>query len=142
VIELFDTSALILAAREPRAGRILADALAADEVALSEPVLLEYLNGARNAAEYGRIETALRAARLVETTPADWQRALAVHRELAGSGPGHQRSVRLPDLIIAAAAEREGLPIVHYDADYDRIAAITGQASRWVVPRGFDQRRV
>jgi hypothetical protein len=39
-------------------------------------------------------------------------------------------------------AEREGLPIVHYDADYDRIAAITGQATRWVVPRGFDQRSV
>ena len=96
MIELFHTSALILAAREPRAGRILADALAADEVALSEPVLLEYLNGARNAAEYGRIETALRAARLVETTPADWQRAIAVHRELAGSGPGHQRTAGCP----------------------------------------------
>jgi predicted nucleic acid-binding protein len=136
VIELFDTSALILAARQPQAGRILADALAADEVALSEPILIEYLNGARNAAEYDRIELALRAARLVETTPADWQRALRVHSELAWSGPGHQRSVRLPDLIIAAVAARERLPVVHYDADFDRIAEITGQATRWVIPRG------
>jgi predicted nucleic acid-binding protein len=135
VIELFDTSALILAARQPEAGRILADALAADEVALSEPILIEYLNGARNAAEYERIELALRAARLIETRPSDWQQALNVHRELARSGPGHQRSVRLPDLIIAAVGAREHLPIVHYDADYDRIAAITGQPTRWVIPR-------
>ena len=134
MIELFDTSALILAARQPEAGRILADALTADEVALSEPILIEYLNGARNAAEYDRIELALRAARMVETTPADWQQALSVHRELARR-PGHQRSVRLPDLIIAAVATREGLQVVHYDADYDRIAAITGQATRWVIPR-------
>ena len=88
MIELFDTSALILAARQPEAGRILADALAADEVALSEPILIEYLNGARNADEYDRIDLALRAARIVETTPADWQRALSVHRELARTAPG------------------------------------------------------
>ena len=136
MIELFDTSALILAARQAKAGQILADALAADEVALSEPILIEYLNGARNAAEYERIDLALRATRMVETTPADWQQALDVHRKLARSGPGRQRSVRLPDLIIAAVAAREGLPVVHYDADYDRIAGITGQATRWVIPRG------
>lgn len=136
MIELFDTSALILAARNARAGRVLADALAADEVALSEPILIEYLNGARNAAEYDRIEAALRAARVVPTTAEDWERALETHRALARLGPGHQRSVRLPDLIIAAVAAREELPIVHYDADYDRIAGITGQAARWVVPRG------
>jgi hypothetical protein len=136
VIELFDTSALILAARDEAVGRILAEAVAADEVALSEPILLEYLNGARNGAEHHRFERGLRAARLVRTSAEDWDRALEVHRELARSGPGHQRSVRLPDLIIAAAAERHGLPIVHFDEDYDRIAAITSQATRWVAPRG------
>lgn len=136
MIELFDTSALILAARDEAVGRILAEAVAADEVALSEPILLEYLNGARNGAEYDRFERGLRAARLVRTSAEDWDRALEVHRELARSGPGHQRSVRLPDLIIAAAAERHGLPIVHFDEDYDRIAAITSQATRWVAPRG------
>ncbi len=136
MIELFDTSALILAARVRAVGEILADAVAADELALSEPVLLEYLNGARNAEEYDRFERGLRASRLVRTTPEDWDRALEVHRSLAKSGPGHQRSVRLPDLIIAAVGERHGLPIVHYDADYDRIAAVTGQPTRWVAPLG------
>ena len=26
--------------------------------------------------------------------------------------------------------------LLHYDADFDRIAAVTGQAMEWVVPRG------
>jgi predicted nucleic acid-binding protein len=136
VIELFDTSALILAARDQGVARILADAVAADEVAVSEPILLEYLNGARSTAEYDRFERGLRATRVIRTTADDWDRALVVHRALAATGAGHQRSVRLPDLIIAAAAERHGYRVVHYDEDYDRIASITGQPVRWVAPRG------
>lgn len=136
MIELFDTSVLVLAARHPGVRAALAEALAADEVALCEPVLLEYLNGARNAIEYDRFETGLLAGRQVHADNRDWARALDVHRELARSGPGHQRSVRIPDLLIAAVAERHELPVVHYYEDYDRIAAITGQATRWIVPRG------
>jgi predicted nucleic acid-binding protein len=46
------------------------------------------------------------------------------------------RSVPLPDLIIAACAEAAGLTVLHYDADYERVAKLTGQRVRWVVPRG------
>jgi predicted nucleic acid-binding protein len=134
MIELWDTSALILATRDPRVAAGLGEALANDEVAISEPVLLEYLNGARNAAEYARFDESLRAVRLLSTTPDDWRRALVVHRMLAESGPGHQRSVRLVDLIVAAVAERHRYPIAHVDRDYDRIAGLTGQPVRWVAP--------
>ena len=51
---------------------------------------------------------------------------------LAESGPGHQRSVRLVDLIVAAVAERHQYPLAHVDRDYDRIAGFTGQRTRWV----------
>lgn len=132
MIELWDTSALILAARDSRIAAGLAEALASDAVAICEPVLLEYLNGARNTTEYARFDETLRATRLVSTTADDWQRALRVHRLLAESGPGHPRSVRLVDLIIAAVAERYGYPIAHVDRDYERIAGLTGQATRWV----------
>ena len=132
MIELWDTSALILAAREPSVALALGEALANDEVAISEPVLLEYLNGARNVPEYERFDESLRAVRVLSTTPDDWQRALVVHRLLAESGPGHQRSVRLVDLIVAAVAERHGYPIAHFDSDYDRIASLTRQDARWV----------
>lgn len=42
----------------------------------------------------------------------------------------------LPDLLIAACAEAAGLTVLHYDADYDRIASLTNQPVQWVVPRG------
>ena len=134
VTDVWDTSALIAAARDPNAARTLSDALADDTVALTEPILLEYLNGARQLAEYELFESRLRAAHVLETTPADWRRALAVHRSLAALGPGHQRSVRLVDLIIAAVAERVGYAVVHVDEDYERIASITGQPTRRLAP--------
>ena len=42
----------------------------------------------------------------------------------------HQRGRKLPDLLIAAAAEANGLTVLHYDADFDRISAVTGQRLR------------
>lgn len=135
MIELWDTSALIFAARNPGTAEELEDALSADEVAICEPILLEYLNGARNLDEYRRYSEALGATRQLETTPDRWTRALEVHQLLAATGSGHQRSVRLVDLIVAAVAEEHGLPIVHCDTDYERIAQLTGQATRWFGPR-------
>jgi predicted nucleic acid-binding protein len=130
VVEIWDTSALIVAARAPEVAPLLAEALVDDAVALTEPIMLEYLNGARRLEEYDRFVTRLRAARLLETTAADWARALEVHRELAKLGAGHQRSVRIVDLIVAAVAERHACPIVHVDEDYERIASFTGQPTR------------
>jgi predicted nucleic acid-binding protein len=37
---------------------------------------------------------------------------------------------------VAACAERADLAVLHYDADFERIAELTGQAEQWVVPRG------
>ena len=45
-------------------------------------------------------------------------------------------AVRLPDLLVAACAERAQLVVLHYDVDFDRIAEITGQPVQWIVPRG------
>ena len=61
-------------------------------------------------------------------------RALDVQHNV--SARGELRAVKLPDLLIAATAERHGLAVIHYDADYDRIAAITGQAVEWVAVAG------
>ena len=67
-------------------------------------------------------------------TEAMFQRAVEVQGLLALRG---QHSVPIPDLIIAAAAEHAGMVLLHYDSDFDRIAAVTGQALEWVVPRGL-----
>ena len=61
-------------------------------------------------------------------------RALDVQGELAGLGL--HRTVKIGDLIIAAAAERGGLVVLHYDRDFDRIADVTHQLMEWVVPAG------
>jgi predicted nucleic acid-binding protein len=48
---------------------------------------------------------------------------------------GRQRSAGVADLLVAATAEMEGLTLLHYDADFDLIAEVTGQPCEWVVPR-------
>jgi predicted nucleic acid-binding protein len=62
------------------------------------------------------------------------RRALDVQGALWRSG--HVRAVGFPDLLVAAVAERERVAVLHYDADYDLIAHITGQPVQWIVPRG------
>jgi predicted nucleic acid-binding protein len=52
------------------------------------------------------------------------------------AGASQHRHFRLPDLIIAATAEVNGVTVLHYDADYDRIAQVTGQPVEWVAAKG------
>jgi predicted nucleic acid-binding protein len=94
---------------------------------------LEIGYSARNAAERDRLEEALCAFELVETTAEHVRRAKQVQRMLAAK---HQRGRKVPDLLIAAAAELCGLTVLHYDSDFDRIASVTGQSCEWVVPAG------
>jgi predicted nucleic acid-binding protein len=70
---------------------------------------------------------------LVETTVDHVRRARQVQRLLASRS---QRGRKVPDLLIAAAAEEAGLVLLHYDADFDQIARVTGQICEWVVPSG------
>jgi predicted nucleic acid-binding protein len=51
-----------------------------------------------------------------------FERALQVQRRLAHVGGLHHRSVKIADLIIASSAEAAGATVLHYDADFDRIA--------------------
>ena len=41
-------------------------------------------------------------------------------RAILGLGAEHPRGRKLPDLLIAAAAEAHGLPVLHYDTDFHR----------------------
>lgn len=66
----------------------------------------------------------------------EWSRALLVYRELAELGAGMHRKVGHQDLLIAAAAESAGITLLHYDADFDLIAEVTGQPTRWLAPKG------
>lgn len=88
---------------------------------------------AHNADEWDQLVAALDAFDAVETTAAHVRRALQVQRLLAHRS---QRGRKIPDLLIAAAAEELDVAVLHYDADFDLIATVTGQRCPWVVPAG------
>ena len=59
-------------------------------------------------------------------TPAAERRAVEVQMLLADRGSHCVPSV--PDLLVAAVAERSGLTVLHRDKDFDLIADVTSQA--------------
>jgi predicted nucleic acid-binding protein len=95
---------------------------------------MEMLFSARNGAEWDVVREQLKGLPTVPITPTVCARAIDVQGMLWHSG--RVRAVGIPDLLIAAAAEGAGLPVLHYDADFDLVAAVTGQGSRWVVEAG------
>ena len=94
---------------------------------------LEVGFSARNQPEWDRLAAALAAFPLIETDAAHVRRARQVQRLLAARG---LRGRKVPDLLIAAAAEQHGLAVLHYDGDFDLISRVTGQPCEWVVPAG------
>jgi len=94
---------------------------------------LEVGYSARNAQEWDGLIGALGAFEPVDTTAGHVRRALQVQRLLAERS---QRGRKIPDLLVAAAAEEARLAVLHYDADFDLIASVTGQVCQWVVPAG------
>jgi predicted nucleic acid-binding protein len=95
---------------------------------------LEVLYSARTAVDYTTLAHGRRVAlEWLPTEDVDVRRALAIQSELAKRG---QHRIAWPDLLIAAVAERHRVTLLHYDADYDLIAEITGQDAQWVVPKG------
>jgi len=94
---------------------------------------LEVGYGSRNAKEWDQDMADLSVFELVETTADHLRRARQVQRLLASRS---QRGRKVPDLLIAAAAEQAGLTVLHYDADFDLIAKVTGQECKWIVAAG------
>lgn len=131
---LADKSALTRRDTGPEVREALEPLLLAGEVATCGIVDLELLYSATSRATYRALAEALRGMPRVPTDEADLRRALEVQAMLAERS--QHRAVPLPDLLVAACAERAGLAVLHYDADYERIAALTGQPVRWIVPRG------
>jgi predicted nucleic acid-binding protein len=105
-----------------------------DRVLVCDVVVLELLKSAGSTRAYEHQAAQLDALGSVPVEGAAFRRARGVQRLLAGDG--HHRGVPPADLLIAAAAELAGVPVVHYDRDYDLIGAVTGQECRWVAPPG------
>lgn len=129
-----DTSALARINR-PSVTEVLQPLIQSGRVATCAPLDFEDLYRAQSLTAYEQTKW-IRQTRY-EYLPTDdeqWQRAREVQAVLAAKG--RLRDVGMADLLIAAVAERHALTLIHYDKDFDTIADITGQSTRWVVPRG------
>lgn len=97
-------------------------------------VILELTRLAPNASRARDVVARLDAFASIPMPSALWQRARELQVLLAGSGD--HRRVPPPDLLIGGAAEAAGVPIVHYDRDYERVARVSALEHRWFVPDG------
>lgn len=86
-----------------------------------------------SAKRLGHLATTRGVDHLVDTS---FPQASRGARDPRAGAAGHQRGRKIPDLLIAAAAEGSNLVVLHYDSDFDRIAAVTGQHCQWVVAAG------
>ncbi len=130
---LVDKSVLARMRRAPVRERV-APLIEQGEVATCAIIELEVLYSAKSHEDL--VQTRRRrelAYEHVELQEATFERALDIQQTLAERG--HHR-VPIPDLVIAAAAERAGLAVLHYDRDFELISEATGQPVEWVVPRG------
>lgn len=103
----------------------------AGELARARITDLEVGYSARNEIEWDGLMAALEVFEPLESTESHHRRALQVQRLLAQRS---QRGRKIPDLLVAAAAEEHGLIVLHYDADFDLISSVTGQPCQWVAP--------
>lgn len=99
------------------------------------PFLLEAGYSARDSREHQTILEALGALPRVDIDSAVEERALHLQAQLARVG--HHR-LAVIDMMIAALAERHGLGVLHYDADYDVLLERTDARfeSVWLASRG------
>jgi predicted nucleic acid-binding protein len=131
---LGDTSALTRRQTRPEVEEVVVPLLINAEIATCGIVDLEILYAARNKREHGELLAALQGLARVELVEPCVRRALEVQGMLAERS--QHRGVSISDLLIAACAEQAGLVLLHYDTDFELIAAVTGQPAEWVVARG------
>ena len=97
-----------------RVRRLVAD----DRVVMIGAVRAEVLRGTRDEAEYRRLSAQLDALIRVTTEERDWDEAARLGFTLWRAGT----TVGLADLVLVAVAIRQGLTVLHGDADLDRVA--------------------
>ncbi|MET9026903.1 PIN domain nuclease [Nocardia sp. NPDC004168] len=133
-LHLVDTSASARLGHEP-VRAVIAGLIADRAAATCVTVDLEAGYSGRNLADVQNIAQRRRALYVnlpINESIAD--RAREVQQLMARKG--HHRAAGIVDLLTAAVAEFHGAVLVHYDADFEHIAAVTRQPQVWVAPQG------
>ena len=133
---LFDTGAWTWARdrRFPELTEWFNAAVEAGLVLICDLVILELTRLAPNERRAREVTDRLAAFEVVAMPAGLWDRARKTQLALAANGD--HRRVPPADLLLAAAAEEAGVVLVHYDRDYERIAAVGSLRHEWLVPNG------
>lgn len=108
--------------------------VAAGWVLVCDLVVLELTRLAPNHERARAVAERLDVFNFVPMPATLWDRAKEVQLRLAPAGD--HRRVPPADLLLAMAAETAGVPLVHYDRDYELIAAVADLEHRWFVEDG------
>jgi predicted nucleic acid-binding protein len=109
--------------------------VASGRVLVCDLVILELVRLAPNKTRARDIADRLDAFESLPMPAALWSHARRLQASLAANDGDHRR-VPPVDLLIGAAAEAAGVPLLHYDRDYERIARVSALEHRWLVPDG------
>jgi predicted nucleic acid-binding protein len=131
---LADTSAFTIATRSPQAENRLRQLAVDATLATFVTIDLEMGYSARNPSQHQGI-TRIRA-QLVQFPCIDEIAIRAREVQALMAARSQHRAAGVIDLLTAAAAEHYGATLLHYDADFDHIAAVTTQPTEWITPQG------
>ena len=94
-----------------------------EPVALTDVIFTEVLQGLRSEEEAALVERHLRAFPVLRLEGLDdFALAAALYRTARGAGVTIRKTL---DCLIAAPCVRTGAPLLHADADFDRLASCT-----------------
>lgn len=131
VTYLADTSAWNLFGQSAPIWR---ERLAARQIAICPPIVLELLYSAAGRSDYRRLARDLSLLPQFDLSPQAGELAARNQAELAERS--QHRGPTPVDLLVAAIAELSGAHVLHYDRHFDAIARVTGQPTEWLARRG------
>lgn len=110
-------------------------ALEQGQIGVCAPTEAEILYSARSGTEYTETKETLRDLYRWYPVPEDgWQRVLELQQSLAAKG--QHRAAGVADLLVAVTARAHRLTVLHYDSDFEAIAAVTELDTRWLAEPG------
>ena len=102
-------------------------------IATCSIVDLEILYSTRSSSDFEEVLVERQSLDEAPITQEVMHAAIELQRALARVG---QHRLAIPDVIISATARASDLIVLHYDSDFERLAAIGGADHEWIVPRG------
>lgn len=133
---LFDTGAWtrVRDRRFPELATWFNAAVEAGLVLVCDLIILELTRLAPSEARAREVADRLAVFESIPMPTQIWARARRTQLALAANRD--HRRVPPADLLLAGAAEEADVTVMHYDRDYERIAAVAGLRHEWLVPDG------